>query len=699
MFTQVTPQEWERAKVILAQQQGAAKKANSSLEDVSLKISRKQDPDNILQHSFHFIQGKLVASDRQWLGKGGSGKAKYAVDENGTIYILRLQSKHRPEYHLTNQRIFNKTGGVYYSYTRSLSTEQDFFKKVLNSKNGKERQTKIKHVELLEAIGDTNVLDFLHNKGSNLSSDQRIILAIQSALALYDFHTVLREIHRDFKEGNMVINTKALEKNPFDFRITLIDWDFSSELPYDANYLVDGSTIGTPGYRSPEVCTGIASPAGDIFALGVSLENILSPLFKAKKISQRTEDLIDETSNNNPIDRPSIPDLVRALWDEVSSTVRDDFGNDAIVQLHKRIRELPPPLTPEEKKNAKIIDTVEKLFTTVAMERWSELDESEQQEIFDKPRGGDWSKQVKLRNVRVLLDSLDKDLQIDILRSCSARVTNYIMKNTEPADLALEEFIKNLEYAIVFFAKEVETARPDHLIAKNFLREVAPLLVLRQASSPPSSLEPLIAALNSNWKIIEKYSEYKIEPNIKIRFQTLSKLWSALPETQRLDKKNSEFFSFMQMISEIISSESLESDTLIQQTAILRADVAINELFSVTLGVAKLADKTDPFVQCVQKLSDNVAAQNKNNRISPIDFIQEFRDILCNSSALYEPEVSAGLLGLVELATGFDDLSDKEPKEIQNLMHEVLDVLETRYREGITLFEGKQPTTRVRLGS
>ncbi len=77
-------------------------------------------------------------------------------------------------------------------------------------------------------------------------------------------------IHRDIKPGNLMITSRGNVKIA-DFGIALATQDFSKKLTST------GEFVGTPGYLSPEVCTGkTVDRRSDIFSLGIVLYEMLS---------------------------------------------------------------------------------------------------------------------------------------------------------------------------------------------------------------------------------------------------------------------------------------------------------------------------------------------------------------------------------------------------------------------------------------
>jgi tetratricopeptide (TPR) repeat protein len=102
-----------------------------------------------------------------------------------------------------------------------------------------------------------------------LSPAEVVDIGIQAAQALEEAHRA-GVVHRDIKPQNIIITPRGQLK-VLDFGIAKIAHDLA-DAPTMERLTVEGTTIGTPGYMSPEQLCGRESDArSDIFSLGVVL--------------------------------------------------------------------------------------------------------------------------------------------------------------------------------------------------------------------------------------------------------------------------------------------------------------------------------------------------------------------------------------------------------------------------------------------
>jgi eukaryotic-like serine/threonine-protein kinase len=116
---------------------------------------------------------------------------------------------------------------------------------------------------------DGDSLSGLLKRDGKLSVENALKVLHQTAQGLATAHD-RGVIHRDIKPGNLMVTTSGRIKIA-DFGIALATQDFSRKLTST------GEFVGTPGYLSPEVCTGkTVDQRSDIFSLGIVLYEMLS---------------------------------------------------------------------------------------------------------------------------------------------------------------------------------------------------------------------------------------------------------------------------------------------------------------------------------------------------------------------------------------------------------------------------------------
>jgi serine/threonine-protein kinase len=133
-------------------------------------------------------------------------------------------------------------------------------------------------------------------------------LAAQVAAALAEAHE-LGIVHRDLKPDNILLH---LQDGQLDTRLT--DFGIARVLNTPA-LTTPNAVVGTPHYMSPEAFHGAAaSPAADVYALGVLLYELVSgrPPYDGDSVP----DLMRRHLEGRPERRPGIPD---ELWDVILS--------------------------------------------------------------------------------------------------------------------------------------------------------------------------------------------------------------------------------------------------------------------------------------------------------------------------------------------------------------------------------------------
>src|SRR5689334_13338959 len=120
----------------------------------------------------------------------------------------------------------------------------------------------------MEFVEGESLSSFLKRDG-RLTPQQAARVIYQTAQGLAVAHDK-GVIHRDIKPGNLMLDQRGRIKIA-DFGIALSSTDFSKKLTST------GEFVGTPGYLSPEVCTGQAVDLrSDIFSLGIVFFELLT---------------------------------------------------------------------------------------------------------------------------------------------------------------------------------------------------------------------------------------------------------------------------------------------------------------------------------------------------------------------------------------------------------------------------------------
>jgi serine/threonine-protein kinase len=120
----------------------------------------------------------------------------------------------------------------------------------------------------MEFVEGESLSSFLKREG-HMSPDQAVRVVYQTCQGLSTAHDK-GVVHRDLKPANLMLDQRGRIKIA-DFGIALSSTDFSKKLTST------GEFVGTPGYLSPEVCTGkVVDNRSDIFSLGIVLFELLA---------------------------------------------------------------------------------------------------------------------------------------------------------------------------------------------------------------------------------------------------------------------------------------------------------------------------------------------------------------------------------------------------------------------------------------
>jgi serine/threonine-protein kinase len=120
----------------------------------------------------------------------------------------------------------------------------------------------------MEFVEGESLSSYLKREG-RLTPEQAARAIYQTALGLATAHDK-GVVHRDIKPANLMLDARGRIKIA-DFGIALSSTEFSKKLTST------GEFVGTPGYLSPEVCTGkTVDLRSDIFSLGIVLFELLT---------------------------------------------------------------------------------------------------------------------------------------------------------------------------------------------------------------------------------------------------------------------------------------------------------------------------------------------------------------------------------------------------------------------------------------
>lgn len=143
------------------------------------------------------------------------------------------------------------------------------------------------------------------------------ILLFQKVCAAVDYAHRRLLIHRDLKPGNILVNAQGEAK--------LLDFGIAKVLSADGSLTLEGSSLLTPDYASPEQVRGQElSTATDIYSLGIMLYELLSGErpYRAKDTSPGAiVAAVCETEVRRPSERAAAPELRQQLEGDLDEIV------------------------------------------------------------------------------------------------------------------------------------------------------------------------------------------------------------------------------------------------------------------------------------------------------------------------------------------------------------------------------------------
>ncbi len=191
-----------------------------------------------------------------------------------------------------------------------------------------------RHYLVLELLhGETVMKKIEGGAGGRLSVDTSLDFARQAAAGLAAAQ-MKKLVHRDIKPQNLVVEP--------DGTLKIVDFGLAAE----AEGAFAGGRLGTPHYMSPEVCKGeMATPASDVYALGVTLYHMLTgqPPYAGRKT---TEEIVDGHLKGERLQpEKHRPDIPRAVADLVRQMTRQDATSRPTAQEAHQV--ISQKLTPE----------------------------------------------------------------------------------------------------------------------------------------------------------------------------------------------------------------------------------------------------------------------------------------------------------------------------------------------------------------
>lgn len=271
----------------------------------SIGLESALQPGSVLQNRFRI---------QTVLGVGGMGSVYLARDQRFTNVIRNVAVKEMLNNHTDVQmreltlKNFGREADVLASLTHpAIPQIYDVFA-------GKDRAYLV-----MEYIDGQDLEAYVSRSPDFLDPEMVRRWAIELCDVLHYLHTHQPEpiIFRDMKPSNVMIDRSG--------RIRLIDFGIAK--PFQPLSAIKGTMIGTDGYAPPEQYRGLASPQGDMFALGATLHHILTrrdPRLEAPfsfaqrpirqinvKTSPEFEAIIMKALNDDPMQRYQSAQLMK----------------------------------------------------------------------------------------------------------------------------------------------------------------------------------------------------------------------------------------------------------------------------------------------------------------------------------------------------------------------------------------------------
>lgn len=280
-----------------------------------------QHPQNSPQDSFCQSCGeKLVLRERYLaiapIGQGGFGRTFKAIDSDLPGHPFCAIKQFLPQ--IEGTAAANKAAELFAQEANILyKLNYPSIPKLLAS-----FVTSNSRQYLIEDFIDGQNLEVELQRSGVLSSD-RIRVLLNALLPALAYIHQLGFIHRDLKPANIIRKTE-------DGKLFLVDFG-AAKVDAFAHSQLRGTTIGTPEFMAPEQNWGSATPASDLYSLGVTCVHLLtgvSPfqLFDddsgcwswrdrlSQPIDTQLATVLDKLIQQKPIDRyPNAQEVIAAL--------------------------------------------------------------------------------------------------------------------------------------------------------------------------------------------------------------------------------------------------------------------------------------------------------------------------------------------------------------------------------------------------
>ena len=266
---------------------------------------------------------------RKRIGQGGMGVVYEAVhDKIQQRVAIKVLHKEMSQDEKVVQRFFNEANAISMAQHSSIVKIMDY-----GQLDGGPAYIMM---EFLEGEPLLTRIERAQDKGTALGLQMVIEICRQTATALSLIHEK-NIVHRDLKPENIFVVPDSVA--PLGERVKLLDFGIAKFLDGPVRKTTVGMILGTPLYMSPEQCEGREdlNAKVDVYALGAMMYEMVAGrlpfqadtaaalmrqhMFKpaprlrehAPTAPQGLDDLIAEMLRKDPVERPSMSEIVRRL--------------------------------------------------------------------------------------------------------------------------------------------------------------------------------------------------------------------------------------------------------------------------------------------------------------------------------------------------------------------------------------------------